>query len=501
MKRVLCFFLSLIFVLAFHGIAEDEQSATYVMAGLDLNESRKWNDNDFFKRMEEKTGVVFDFRQYSDPEQWRTAKERIAKNEEQADVLFKANLSQSEVVEMGGKGILIDLLPYLPECCPNLWDVLQENPEYLQAITLPDGKVYALPQLQDYSTQNFLWINEAWIKTLGLVMPTTAQELVEVLTAFQENDPNRNGRKDEIPLGFIGVYDLKFLAHAFGLIANDYNIYQEDGQVLFMPLQPEYRTFITWLKDLYDAGLIDHEGFTMVDTMRTITDENKPAVYGMIFANTVANTFQVPWMTDYIQLLPLQYEGKQIYRDLAGDVKRGTFAITSTCKNPEEILRWVDTLYTDEGAILASIGEENVDFVIDGDETWRYLDHVQGNQQYFVNYALIEDLPAYPGIQVSDFRMNMSGITDAQRAPLKRQNEIKPLMQLPMPYTNLTDAQQGRINDLHSQIGYSVDLQMGRWILGEEEISDATFEAFEKKLYELGLEEFLSLWQSALEQN
>ena len=499
-KRIICLCLACAISFGLCALAEDAAAPAYVMAGLELNTSRDWSNNDFFKRMQEKTGISFTFQQYAENAKWQEAKQEMIGGGQLPDVLFKANLSQAETIEMMEKGLLVDLAPYLEDCCPNLWAKMQENPEYLEAITLPGGQIAALPQIQDYSVQNFMWINEKWLKNLGLSAPTNAQELVEVLEAFKTKDPNRNGKADEIPLGFIGPFDLKFLGHAFGLIANDYNVYEEDGKVHFMPLQPEYRTFVTWLKDLYEAGLIDKDGFTTVDTMRTVTDSKATAIYGIVLTNTISNIFQVDWSTDYNLLMPLTYEGKQEYRNLTGNLARGAFAVTTACDDPEALLRWVDYLYTEEGAILATVGQQNVDFVVDGDQSWRYLDHVQSNS-YFTIYALIEGVPYYPGIQASDFQMRMSGLTDAQRSPLERQAQMQSSLVRPFPFYYLTNAQQAQVSSLQNAIGYEVDLQLAQWVLGEEEISDETFDAFEQKLNELGLQDFLAFWQDVLDHN
>jgi len=504
-KRIVCLCLVCILSLGMCALAEESANASLVMAGLDLDTSRNWKGNDFFKRMEEKHGISFTFQQYTDAAQWKKAKADMLSGGELPDVLFKANFSQAETIEMLDKKILIDLAPYLKgekaqENYPNLFKIFQEHPEYLDAITLPDGQIGALPQIQDYPAQNFMWINEKWLKNLNLKAPTTAQELVEVLTAFKTRDPNRNMKNDEIPLGFIGPYDLKFLGHAFGLIANDYNIYAHDGKAHFMPLDKEYRTFVTWLKDLYDARLLDQKGFAMVDTMRTVTDSEKEATYGMILTNAVSNIFQVTWSTDYNILAPLEYDGEQIYRNMNGNVMRGTFAITRECSDPEAMLKWADDLYSQEGAILAAVGKKDSDYVIDGDGTWRYLDHVKSNK-YFTTYALIDGLPFYPGIQASEFLMNMSGLSDAQRAPLERQKEIQKTLKMPFPYYTLTREQENEIAQMQKDIAYYVDLQLGRWVLGEEEISDETFAAFEENLMKLGLPDFLAFWQNILDQN
>ena len=52
---------------------------------------------------------------------------------------------------------------------------------------------------------------------------------------------------------------------------------------------------------------------------------------------------------------------------------------------------------------------------------------------------------------------------------------------------------------MQNEIGYYVDMQIARWILGEEEISDETFAAFESTLEEMGLPAFLAFWQDVLE--
>ena len=38
-----------------------------------------------------------------------------------------------------------------------------------------------------------------WLKALNLEVPTTFEELEEVLYAFRDGDPNGNGLKDEVP--------------------------------------------------------------------------------------------------------------------------------------------------------------------------------------------------------------------------------------------------------------------------------------------------------------
>ena len=43
-------------------------------------------------------------------------------------------------------------------------------------------------------------------------------------------------------------------------------------------------------------------------------------------------------------------------RDLLGEVWTGCFAGSSSCEDPAAALRWVDALYSEDGALLAFAG-------------------------------------------------------------------------------------------------------------------------------------------------
>ena len=70
---------------------------------------------------------------------------------------------------------------------------------------------------------------------------------------------------------------------------------------------------------------------------------------------------------------PLRYGGRQVYRPIAMPVHTGAFAVTAACRDVAAALQWVDYLYLPEGAVLASIGLEGEDYVVDGDGSWRSL--------------------------------------------------------------------------------------------------------------------------------
>ncbi|MBE5777134.1 MAG: extracellular solute-binding protein [Clostridiales bacterium] len=499
LKKWLCLLLACMMCMtAVFALGEetDSQEEKMVLAGPDDTQYRDWENHVFFEHMYQKTGVSFTAKQYQSLNAWNNMKATYTANSDLPDVFFKAGLTRAEGERMLDEGIIIDLAPYLESCCPNLWAILQANPDYLAAITLPDGRIPSLPYIDEIPTQNVMWINGAFLEEVGMDAPTTADELVKVLEAFRDKDPNKTGTKDEIPLLFLGAFDLKFLGHAFGLIANDYNIFADGDTVRFMPLEDNFRLFITWCRDLYEAGLLHEDGFTTNDTLRRVTDEDSKKQYGMVFAPSVGNLVPASWAEEYDVLMPLSYNGKSVYRDFAGKVINGTFAVTTQCKDVEAALKWADYLYTEEGSVLTVMGAENEDYVVDSDGTWR-LTESASNNTYFTVSRIITSSQYCPGIAVHDFQSRyvkaiLKEVTDQLRAF----NEV---CVSPFPAYSLTQAQKDEITPLQNAIGYYVDEQIGRWVLGEDELSDESFAAFESKLYELGLERFMAFWQNVLD--
>lgn len=473
-----------------------QQSATFTMAGFDGDDSsHDWSTNKFFTLMEQKTGVSFTFNEKTNYSQWRQEKDRMFSTDDLPDVFFKAELSSEELIRYTDSGQLIDLKPLLEQNAPNLWKLLTKNPDWLAAITLPSGKIGALPKINPTKTQNAMWINKEWLDTLGLDMPTDAQSLYTVLKAFKTGDPNKNGKQDEIPLTFLGAWDLKFLGHAFGLIANDYNVFvDEQGKVQYMPLQEQFLPFVQYLCKLYSEGLLLKNGFYTADTLRVITDKDAAVTYGVMLAPTPMTYMYYGNIGQYAMLTPLEYGGKRVYRDLVGNLTRGTFAITKNCADPARMLRWVDLLYTEEGGRLALAGEENVDYAINEDGTWKYLGE-ENMLAYTIDDVILYNTGNMPWLFPTEFegQYAMQDVkTFSDQARLLSQYVIEPF---PTSYT-LTARQRETILPIQQTLGNKVDLWISRCVMGELEPTMEAYEVFKQELNADQLAAFLDFWQN-----
>lgn len=468
----------------------------YRMAGFDGDESHHdWTTNAFFTRMEAHTGLTFTFDEYTDYDKWQQAKQKMFSEGPLPDVLFKAALTAREQVVYAEQGKLIDLAPLLAENAPNLWALLTANPEWLAAVTLPDGKIVALPSISALAPQNAMWINRTWLDKLGLSAPTDLDSLLTVLRAFKSGDPNQNGSADEVPLTFLGPWDLKFLAHAEGLAANDYGVYLDgDGNVRYMAEQDGFIRLLQWLQSAWAEGLLDENGFTTSDSLRTVQDAKTPAPYGMFFGPNPMNLLPYETAMQYELLPPLQYEGTQMYRDLGGELAGGAFAITSACTDPAALLRWADTLYTEEGAVEAMAGTAGQDYMLAADGSWVFAGDIQAQSSYLLYDLSVYDTGTMPWLFPTDFytRYQNEGVAKVSGELLS----LSPMLRRPFPPYMLTLAQQDAVLALQDTLGYFADTAMGSIVLGETGITTpAEVEAYREALREHGSAQMVAFWQ------
>jgi len=493
-QRLLCFLCCAL--LALTPVAAVAEGA-FTMAGYDGEDStHDWATNAFFTRMEARTGLTFTFQQYDKLADWQKAKAAMYEGGELPDVFFKAAFSTDELIRWTDSGKLIDLKPLLAQNAPNLWQLLTEHPEWMEAITLPNGKIGALPAIQTVTPQNAMWINAEWLEELKLNMPTDFESLRAVLTAFRDRDPNGNGKKDEIPMLFLGPWELKFFSHAYGVVANDYNIYlDESGKVHYWPDEDSFFQLAGELRTLFEEKLLDPNGFTTVDALRRVTDSEADAVYGSMFSPTPVNLLPYDTAMAYVLLEPFYYEGRQVYRDLFGEITRGTFAITSACEDPAAVLAWVDYLYTEEGFILAEAGVDGEEFTWNDDGTWLWESTSESLLSTILPEATIRSGTNMPVHASLPFQQKIDDASTKQ--VVASLIALKAIDSMPYPLVYLTEEQQTRVAELIWDIGKYAEYQMVWFIAGDVAFNDDTWQDFCEQVKALGMDEMVSIWQTA----
>lgn len=170
---------------------------------------------------------------------------------------------QGVEIDLIRSGALLDLTDLLPEKAPHLWNSIPQEVWNAVKASDPTGndRIYSVPTVITYG-RNGAMIRKDWLDKLGLEMPATQEEFVNVLKAFKEKDPNGNGMPDEIPTG--GRAEARWMSQLFGQYGiaiwegyPQFDLY--DGQLTYSAVTKNMRDCLQWMSELYKQGLLDPE--------------------------------------------------------------------------------------------------------------------------------------------------------------------------------------------------------------------------------------------------
>jgi putative aldouronate transport system substrate-binding protein len=145
-----------------------------------------------------------------------------------------------------------------------------------------NGKLYGLANTAGSSAIDnppMLYIREDWRKKLKLPEPKTMNDFFKIADAFVNKDPDGNGKKDTYALAITKTLDrgdggsgIQGFAGVQGF-ANAYHAYfstwikDSSGKIVYGSIQPQVKTVLQKLQDMYKNGLIDKE-FAVKDMMK-----------------------------------------------------------------------------------------------------------------------------------------------------------------------------------------------------------------------------------------
>ena len=130
-----------------------------------------------------------------------------------------------------------------------------------------DGELLAIPYGNETMTSmDVMHWRTDWLKTVGMEIPTTLDEMTAAIKAIHDADPDHNGEADTYALGFESSINNSQLSmygifEAFGAYPEAW--IKKDDQIVRGTTQPEVKEALDYIRDLYAGGYIDPEYATL----------------------------------------------------------------------------------------------------------------------------------------------------------------------------------------------------------------------------------------------
>lgn len=473
----------------------------------------RWTDawpNDFMnegimKELEEKHNIKINWQVYYNSD-WTEQKSLLLASGDLPDAFFGSIcLSETDIAQ--NKDYFVELTDGIEKNMPNLTAIFNQEPELKAAAMNRDGEIYSLVKKLPLRPKvaNSMYINKEWLDNLGLDMPTTYEELTDVLKAFKEQDADGDGDpNNEIPYTNAGSLsgDLSNLLAPFGTIvsrAGNFMQIDESGNPAFVPITDHYKEAVKWAHELYASGCLDQEYFTQDTSMASAKRMAEGGSQtGLVFAWTAdaemgenADQFVLceavagPDGKSYVESDPTFL-----------DIGNRELVITTQCKNPDKLLQWADDFYTDLVSLQTYYGSIPNQVEDKGDGTYEVLIPSDGTtlDTSAWSFSMRDFGPKY---MTEEFQGKVI-LPDSQGDGVKLAQDAtnaKYASDIAFPVVSYTTEQLTTLASLTTDINDYASAQYAHWVVDggiEEE-----WDAYLAQLNQMGLQDVLAIHNDA----
>ncbi|WP_168122491.1 extracellular solute-binding protein [Paenibacillus sp. HB172176] len=280
------------------------------------------------------------------------------------DLIFE--FSNAFMREIADKGQLMPLDDLIENHSTTYKQFLGENP-LIQKLTKHNGETYFFGRIIPMTTNHFLMIRKDWLDKLGLDVPKTTEEFLNVAKAFTYDDPDGNKKDDTLGATFQAVdffYQLN-------------NIPDDPITSYFLENDELKRSWdrpaadLAFKKAMYEAGVVDKDIFADKNGAKAQQDwlNGKLGIWGMGGLEggqsySAYETFVKNNPDADVMILPLPETEFGSFAPAGGTPMQFTAAINATAKNPEAVMQYIDWLSSEDVAKTLMYGFEGEHYKI-----------------------------------------------------------------------------------------------------------------------------------------
>lgn len=429
------------------------------------------------------------------------------------------SLSLFGIDDVSRNDIFEDLAQHLDQM-PNLKEVLDSDEVMKKLATDDQGHIYTLPSDngKDYATStSHLMINKQWLDKLGLAVPRTWDEFVAALEAFKTQDPNGNGKADEIPFTVgeldttgIGWYSPFLFLNSTGLStqvatsSGNQGFYVKDGKVGNVLTTDNMKTVIGMLHELVAKGLMPKDALTQDSSAY------RAQLMGSGDEAKVGATFGW-WQSDFGDTLKSQYIGlaapvapgtdeSDVVWDTGRNAARyfgGKLSVAKDAPNKDAIYKLINEMYSEKMSVITKFGSIPEYVSEDGDHTYtvspkRYADvTVDPSLGSSGAYAIRDDV-TIKGDQKSAGLLDVDSAYTEDYKNVDWDNGVIPI------WTRLTTDEANEATNYMTTIWTYAIPQLADWITNGG--VDKGWDEYVKNLKNTGIDKASALWQQAYDR-
>ncbi|WP_453991044.1 extracellular solute-binding protein [Bacillus nitroreducens] len=442
-----------------------------------------------------------------------TLKGTASKNATDSNEVFNLMMASGDIPDIvhssvqnlnqfGAEGAFIPLNDLIEEHAPNIKKAFEENPEAKKYVTSTDGNIYTIPFIRDGNPEKGWYIRYDWLEKLNLEVPETTEDYYNVLKAFKTQDPNGNGKADEIPYasrgGSRGIEYFTDLMYLWG--AYD-GAFLKDGEIKYGPLEEEYPIAVKNLAKWYKEGLIDQEIFTRGKNsiIELAGNDTLGAAHDWFGSTAGVNALykdQIQGFAFKPFAPPTNTKGEKFEESLRDPVGSVGWGIAHSNENPVETIKYFDFWFTEEGRTLMNFGVEGDTYtMVDGKPTFtdeiltagNVADYLKSTYGVQMEIGFKQDF-AYEEQWVDPIAFEGMELYEENGYFIDKEDDY--------PLLSFSPEEQEESNSIRTSIETYIDENLQKWILGASDV-EKDYPAFREQLIKMGAEKYLEIQNKA----
>lgn len=212
-------------------------------------------DNPVTKEFEKRTNTKLNIT-WASANNWEDKSNVMMASGDMTDLMKVKDMTNTQMLQMVKQGAFWDLTPYLKD-----YKHLQEYPKEIWDKTKIDGKNYIIPSVRPLGGSSYFNIRKDWLDNLNLKMPETMDDFYQVLKAFTNNDPDKNGKNDTY--GYTGKAPENVI-NIFNGSNGKWKL--QNGKLIDTDLEQGTRDGLQWLNKAFTEKLMPADFATMKTT-------------------------------------------------------------------------------------------------------------------------------------------------------------------------------------------------------------------------------------------
>ncbi|WP_168119553.1 extracellular solute-binding protein [Paenibacillus sp. HB172176] len=446
---------------------------------------KNWVVYDYIK---EKTGVTLDV-QIPSGNLLEDATSLAIASGEMPDLIWSQSKASAD--KFGQQGALVNILDYVDEM-PNFKAWMEDHQTETQNMLSSDGKMYEFPNSGLGESNRRTWMyREDIFKEQGLSTPNTWDELYETLKKLKAAYP------DSYPLTFRnGLRYFYDFGAGFNVSAeiekNKASVYMdsESGEFKYAPIQDEYKTMLEYFNKFYKEGLIPKDFLTMDTKMwQDIVSTNRAFItldyMGRIDFFNSALRPDNPDFTMNFMAPPAGWEGGPQHNAYTAVSEEG-FMIASTSKKIDDIVKFIDWFYSEDGKQTVSWGKEG--------ETY-------SGDSFIKDYADITDLRKSTGLSTDgtyawfDFDAHISVSSPELQSAYEQAPKYDGAKSSTLAFT---PEEQQILSTKGDSLNSNRDENLAKFIMGTRSFDE--WDKFIDEQKKLGYEDIVAIYKTAYDR-